>query len=454
VPGAHEYILKEGPDESPTDVIIYRGPNTRLDRSNMPAGQHCYRVRAIIPEGEWGPFSAFKCVTVVGGQEMTPTPEPFQCTYETVAEIKPGLVHHNLTYLEKMNVVLITGGMIYELEDPANPESVYEVPNEIIYLYDVEKRRLHTIGRLDRPSYAKRVAVPLDDNSVLIAGVYEGSEKMPDTVLHIKRLGDGFSLSQEVRQPLFADGDLTEMVIIDEHQRLLVHEIYYYYAMTTLQTTYIYNTLTGELKFRFNSENRGWEQIFQMGDGSDRFVGTIYGGVLVGDIRTGSTWEFPFPDASGPGYPYPEFWINSMTVVPLSETALLLTNGYVIAGSEDYPSLAEAHISNTFGNMRKIADTKHVIDERLPLLFDDGRVVLIGGFVDFLDVSTASEVFDPATETFQVVQGPNRPHVRGESVKLKDGTYLISGGYDEFPYAYPDDPILLTGGTLEIVTCK
>lgn len=86
VANAQEYILKEGP-QAPDDTIIYRGPNTSFERSNLSPGQYCYRVRAIIPDGEWGPFSAPQCTMVVGATS-TPKPSPTP-TATSVYELPP-----------------------------------------------------------------------------------------------------------------------------------------------------------------------------------------------------------------------------------------------------------------------------------------------------------------------------------------------------------------------------
>jgi hypothetical protein len=78
VPSADEYILREGVDGA-DDYRVYRGPNLTFERSNMPDGRYCYRVRAIILAGDWSSWSVIKC-TVVGDTPPEPSATPNQTT--------------------------------------------------------------------------------------------------------------------------------------------------------------------------------------------------------------------------------------------------------------------------------------------------------------------------------------------------------------------------------------
>ncbi len=125
--------------------------------------------------GDWGPWSETVCTQAT-------IPSTFDCSFWEVDEIDPGIVDHYMTYLEEKDVVVVTGGASREGKDP---DEVLTEANNRVFIYNMDYNQLEPIGDLSTPNdcfYFRRVAIPLDSNSILVTGVRNDYCNYPDAV--------------------------------------------------------------------------------------------------------------------------------------------------------------------------------------------------------------------------------------------------------------------------------
>lgn len=465
VPDADEYIVREAfNDVPPNDFIVYRGPDTRLDRTDMAAGQYCYRVRAIILGGEWGPWSDTSCVNVNGAAAQ------ISCQYETVGRIEPGIARHQMTYLPEMSIVVITGG--YSLEWIEGRGEGEIITYDQIYVYDVRRKKLYTVGELAFPR-AFHAAVPMGENNVLLMGgrnddLWGTGESLPDEIVHIDREPGGtFRTYTTTREPAFEA--IIDAEPIDSENALVVAD----YRVV------VFDMFTGDERTVAIVE-LGSDYVQRMEPGSSKFliVGAgRYSRASVVDIETELISSFSFPPLESEDYGGLVDW-HVPELTALNEGAVLITNGTFYDAGE-FITENDAFIHEGMALARRIQNTNYSLDGRVRLRTNDGYVLLIGGHSGYYigGYSTLSEAFDPASETFYPIERPEAPHVYGEAVLLGDGSFLVSGGYDGYYYDYHGDEtgdnlvtagglyddyfwygigdiVLTTGGVFELVTCK
>ena len=125
--------------------------------------------------------------------------------------------------------------------------------------------------------------------------------------------------------------------------------------------------------------------------------------------------------------------IASMNEARNSHTATLLEDGRVLVtggGSQTFVSLRSAELYNpTTGTWRYTAAPMSVPRAaHTASLLENGKVLIAGGFDGSNDLGSA-EIFDPATETFQLADSLSQARRCHKAVVLSDGRVMVIGGY-------------------------
>jgi hypothetical protein len=461
VSGADEYILKEGVDGA-EDSRIYRGPNLSFYRSNLSDGEYCYRVRAIILQGEWGPWSETRCTVV--GHLPTPTLEPYpskptstplptptstpipqdvflpfisnsaifpnqlQCMFEVVGEVGdseygPRLYRHTMTYLKEKDIVVITGGVTYV-------GSVNKIRDEI-YVYDAKTKKLSLAGRMISPRRG-HIAIPIDNTRIRISG---GSDF--DEIIEIQEDSGKYRALTSTRT-LITPQSIVNMKTIDSKRALLItYEERLYQA-------WIYHIEKNQLEYIGDFDSSALfdrDPIWQMEESSDKFLLTAEENGVIININTKDITSFNFPDLedcngfASCNYRRPE-------IIPLNGDSLLWINGWIdFDDGNEYtsdPVNATNHAYIYYNNkFKRIVNTQFELSDRLSLRTSNGQVILIGGRDNSFDNQFGTEYFEPSTVGFRIINNPHSIyHNFGAAVTLGNEQFLISSGL------------------VELVTCK
>jgi hypothetical protein len=440
VPDADEYILREGVNGA-EDSIVYRGSKTSFSRSVLTNGQYCYRVRAVQLGGEWSPWSEIKCITVTG------TSAPLHCSFAMVGRITPGIAGHQMTYLQQKNIVVITGGFFSE-EGGDYGVSGYQ---DDIYVYDVNKVRLYFAGKLQIPRY-RHSAIALDNSRILLIGGYSDKDSaLDDEIIYIERSldGDGYRASSNTVAPAF-DSPI-DATPLDLEKALVLT-----YYRDNIKRIWLYHTTTGEKELVGSFEDPNpWDwatELEPMNKSGTKILARSIQGAFIIDTIADSSNYLAYPLVDDYGELFRRF---DPEVVLLDNNNILLTNGWYDDGPWPFEAW-DAFILNDEGTKKKLDDTNYGLYSRIALKTQDGYVLLISGlgYADRVtEYSLGTEVYDPKTEMFFVVDRPHSPHADGEGIRLSDGnSFVISGGYDD--YWDPGDFEPTTADLVELVTCK
>lgn len=125
-----------------------------------------------------------------------------------------------------------------------------------------------------------------------------------------------------------------------------------------------------------------------------------------------------------------------------NHTAISLNDGSVlVVGGDPFASAMaaiSAEVYNPITGTYRFTNSgmKFSHHSHTATLLDNGQALIAGG-IDGSGASGNSEVYDPATDNFQVVGAMNFPRSLHSSVKLKDGRVFVIGGY----YPSPGNPV-------------
>ena len=193
-----------------------------------------------------------------------------------------------------------------------------------------------------------------------------------------------------------------------------------------LTSAEVYDPKTGE-----------WSDVADMETGRQSA-----GGVLLQDGRVlvagGSDGVSVIADAEVYD-PDADVWVEAapMSQIRKFHTATLLVDGRVlmVGGQTRETALASAEIYDpSDDSWTPVADLVRPRSGHSASLLRDGRVIVIGGSdlgaSNVLGPETSAEIYDPVTDSWDLVTGDLRPRRGHASVTLGDGRVVVVGGED------------------------
>ncbi len=129
---------------------------------------------------------------------------------------------------------------------------------------------------------------------------------------------------------------------------------------------------------------------------------------------------------------------GSLNVARMGHTATLLPDGRVLAvgGTEDVARSAEIYDPASRA-WTLVAPLHHARTHHSATVLRDGRVLVVGGAYAFAPqgpqaflIDDTAEIYDPAADTWTLIDGPLTPRIETSATLLPDGRVLVAGGVD------------------------
>ncbi len=268
---------------------------------------------------------------------------------------------------------------------------------------------------------AAHSATVLDDGTLLIAGgcIIDGCGDAS---------ADSFAVTATTAIQVGSMGDARDVhtATLLESGEVLVTGGFSGEGLPPLASAEVFDPLTGSWdSVAPLATQRGGHAAARLGSGKV----VVAGGWVRSRTYTATTEVFdPATGAftAGPDLPAAA---DGLEAVALDDGRVLITGGQSAPGvpSDQAVLIAADGASREAVDPLGTARFKHTM-----VALDDGRVLVIGGTTDDIELLTSTEIFDPASGSFQ--PGPELLHgrykVTGGATLLPDGRVLVGGGGD------------------------